>query len=56
MEVVLKDFGISYQSLLDIMDPIVSNYYNQNININGFAGIIVGAGFLGKPLKLTHGI
>ena len=51
-----EEFGISDTLLNDILDPMVSNFYNQTIDINGFAGIITGAGFLGSPLKLENGI
>ena len=44
-----KELGYSHRFVKEIIDPVISNFWNQNDDANAYTGFIAAAGFIGTP-------
>ena len=55
-DIFINELNLDKEFVYDILAPIIADYYNQNILINGFAGFVVSTGFTCQPVQLKHGM
>ncbi|KRX04129.1 hypothetical protein PPERSA_08344 [Pseudocohnilembus persalinus] len=54
-QVFLEELGSGQLFADEVLDSVLSNFYNQNYNVNGFAGMLAAAGLQGEPKQIKEG-